>query len=273
MKNLIYQVWSGNLRPGCEYSKELFEKYADRIGAKYRLDIDPNIASQVCEYNMYYEWLNFMLDDSFLEYDNVMLVDMDVFPIEGLKDNIFEEFASYKKDIGICTEPFQGKYRASTTIGGGINNQNDEAWTDAVRRYYNKVMPRDTDRYVKIYNAGMVMISKGGMIKARERFDSFQGYINKMKSYRLPKFYQSDQMYIHAMAVAHTDYVEMHNGWNGYVHYTRGPLGEKEPIHDGRTAESKMVHIQLSGADFFNRDQLWKITNTPLKEWQNELMG
>ncbi len=97
MKNLIFQVWSGNLRPGCEYSKELFENYADQIGAEYRLDVDPNIASQVCEYNMYYEWLNFMLDDSFLEYDNVMLVDMDVFPIEGIKENIFESLHLMKK--------------------------------------------------------------------------------------------------------------------------------------------------------------------------------
>ena len=81
MKNLIYQVWAGELRPGCNYSQKLFKKYAKNINADYRLDIDPNIASKICDFPMYFEWLNPILDDSFLEYDNVLVVDMDVFPV------------------------------------------------------------------------------------------------------------------------------------------------------------------------------------------------
>ena len=87
MKNLIYQVWAGELRPGCNYSQKLFKKYAKNINADYRLDIDPNIASKICDVPMYFEWLNPILDDSFLEYDNVLVVDMDVFPVAGLKQN------------------------------------------------------------------------------------------------------------------------------------------------------------------------------------------
>ena len=36
MKNLIYQVWAGELRPGCNYSQKLFKKYAKNINADYR---------------------------------------------------------------------------------------------------------------------------------------------------------------------------------------------------------------------------------------------
>ena len=116
MKNLIYQVWAGEMRPGCKYSEKLFREYAQKIGADYRLDIDPNIASKYVKgkNGMYFEWLNPMLDDSFLEYDKVCVIDLDVFPVENLTANIFDEPI---KDFGICTEPFQGKYRESTTIG------------------------------------------------------------------------------------------------------------------------------------------------------------
>ena len=47
-KNLIYQVWAGELRSACKHSSKLMKEYADRIGADYRLDIDPNIASSLC---------------------------------------------------------------------------------------------------------------------------------------------------------------------------------------------------------------------------------
>ena len=109
MKNLIYQVWAGEMRPGCRYSEKLFREYAEKIGADYRLDISPNIASKhVRKDGMYFEWLNPMFDDSFLEYDKVCVIDLDVFPVENLTTNIFDEPI---KDFGICTEPFQGKYR------------------------------------------------------------------------------------------------------------------------------------------------------------------
>ena len=81
MKNLIYQVWAGEMRPACKYSEKLFREYAERVGADYRLDLSPNIASQHIpgKDGMYFEWLNPMLDDSFLEYDKVCVIDLDVF--------------------------------------------------------------------------------------------------------------------------------------------------------------------------------------------------
>ena len=140
MKNLIYQVWAGDMRPGCRYSEKLFRQYAERVGADYRLDISPNIASKYVKgkNGMYFEWLNPMLDDSFLEYDKVCVIDLDVFPVENLNTNIFDEPI---KDFGICTEPFQGKYRESTTIGKNINKKSDERWGQAVKSKYGATLP------------------------------------------------------------------------------------------------------------------------------------
>ena len=158
MKNLIYQVWAGEMRPGCRYSEKLFREYAQKNGADYRLDISPNIASKfVRKDGMYFEWLNPMLDDSFLEYDKVCVIDLDVYPVENLSANIFDEPI---KDFGICTEPFQGKYRESTTIGKNINKKNDERWARAVKSKYGATMPRDADGHLKVYIAGMVMFTK-----------------------------------------------------------------------------------------------------------------
>lgn len=270
MKNLIYQVWAGELRPGCHYSSKLVKEYADRIGADYRLDIDPRIASAKCDVPMYFEWMNPLIDDSFLEYDNVCVMDMDIFPVDGLEEDIFDVSEGY--DCGICTEPFQGKYRASTTIGGSINSENDERWAREVERLYGTKLPRDRDGYLKVYNAGMVVLSKNAMKIARKNFVPFQKYIDDMRRAGLGRFYTVDQNYFHAMMVEHLNYVEMDKGWNSYVHYVRGPMSAKTPIHDGRPrgkyGKTRLVHIQLSGADHFDDAKLHRITNKPMKSWK-----
>ena len=267
MKNLIYQNYTGNLGNPEIFSKTLFKEYADCIGADYRFDLDPNIASKHSNVNFYFEFLNFMFDDSFLEYDNVMIVDMDVYPVNGLTESIFDEFASTGKEFGICTEPFQGKLRETVTVGAGINKANDEKWNQVIAKTYGKQMPRDKDNNLKVYNAGMVLVSKQGMLTAREKFAPFQHYINTVRGIGLGKFYAADQNYFHSQMVIHGNYAELDNGWNGYVHYIRGPLGDITPIHDGRTKNSKFVHIQLSGASSFDDSKLYRITNLPMEKW------
>ena len=263
-KNLIYQVWAGDLRAGCKHSEKLFRAYAERIGADYRLDIDPDIAGKTCDVPMYFEWLNPMIDDSFLEYDKVLVVDMDIFPAVNA-DNIFEEDV---KDVGICTEPFQGEYRASTTIGGHINKINDERWAAYCKSVYQVELPRDYLNNLKVYNAGMVLFTKEGLIKCKEKFTSFQRYINTIRGANIGRFYTVDQNYFHAMMCKHLDYTELSNDWNCYVHYIRGPLGDEEPIHDGRGDFPQFVHIQLSGADYFSDSTLDSITNDPITTWR-----
>jgi len=266
MKTLIYQVWEGELRPACKYSEKLFRQYADRIGADYRLDINPNIASKYVsdDNSKYFEWLNPIVDDSFLEYDKVCVVDLDVFPVDNLKENIFDEPI---KNFGVCTEPFQGKYRQSTRINGGISKESDEKWASEVKKQYKSVMPRDNDGHLKVYNAGMVVFTKEAMKLAREKFIPYQEYFDTMKKTGLSRFYTVDQNYFHAMMVTHSDYTEMDNGWNSYIHFVSGPLALQDNINDSRNKFTKFVHVQLSGADYFDDAKINRIVNLSRSEW------
>ena len=88
MKNIIYQYWQGNLKPGVVYSTELMKKYADKIDAEYRFDHNKIIAGKKVNVPIYYEPANPLVDSSFDEYDNVALIDIDVFPVEGLEENL-----------------------------------------------------------------------------------------------------------------------------------------------------------------------------------------
>ena len=69
MKNIIYQYWQGNLKPGVIYSTKLMKEYADRIGAEYRFDHNIQIASKTVNVPIYDDPANPLVDPSFDEYD------------------------------------------------------------------------------------------------------------------------------------------------------------------------------------------------------------
>lgn len=248
------------MRSGVLASKANMEAYAARIGADYRFDKDPNRASKLCDVRWYYEKLNVLLDPAFLEYDKVLSVDMDVFAVEGLQQSVFDEPI---EDIGICTEPHQPKLRATLTTN--ICRASDERWAELVRRKWNIEMPR-VDGLLKVFNTGMVVYTRDGLRKAVKSFRPFQEYIDLVRV--LPSFYAIDQNYLHAMMVAHLNYTEMDNEWNRYVHYVGSPEQKPRPVFDSRTKDTKFVHIQLRGADDFDAQRLWRITNCPQAEWQ-----
>lgn len=264
MRNLIYQVWCGTLSEEAKVSSKLMKQYADRIGAEYLLHMNPNIASKrVDSDGPYWEWLNPVIDDSFLEYDNVLVTDLDVFPVENLNENIFEQNFG---DIGACSEPFQGKQRATVTVGGHINKANDERWASVIKEKWNVALPRDNDGHLKVYNAGVVIFSNEGMRKARN-WMPFQEYINLMRSKNFQRFYTVDQNYFHAMAfVNDINFVEMDNGWNSQIHYVRGPLAITGNINDERNAKTKFVHVQMTGHKW-NEPHLQEVVNLPQSKW------
>jgi hypothetical protein len=260
--NLIYQCWTGPMRSGVSASRKSIEAYAARIGAKYRFDQDPNIAGKVCDVPMYFEWLNPLLDTSFDYYDKVAVLDCDVYAVEGLCQYIFDIPVG---DVGICTEPDQPRFRKTAT--GPINSANDEAWASACKALYGVSLPR-ADAGLKVYNAGVVMFTRDGIRRARDLFVPFQKYIDDMRNAGLPRFYTVDQNYFHAMMCKHLWYCELDNGWNSYIHYTGDAKQNPRPVNDSRTADTKLVHIQLRGADDFDEAKLWRITNRPRDEWK-----
>jgi hypothetical protein len=229
---------------------------------EYRFDLNPNIASKLVDVAYYYEKLNPLLDDSFLEYDRILFVDSDIYAVDGLTENIFDVPIV---DVGICTEPQQPELRAK--LSGQICGANDERWASMVKIKYLASMPRDSLGRLKVYNTGLMLWTREGIRKARKTFAPFQEYVNAVRKAGLGKFYTIDQNYFHAMMVKYLDYTELDNGWNSYVHYI-GPEQKPRPVNDSRNENTKFVHIQLRGADDFDADKLWRITNLEQSKWE-----
>ena len=108
-KNLIYQYWDGNILPGVKAGSENMKKYAERIGADYLFELNPRFVTNLGGFSPHYGSFKPIYDESFHVYDNVLYADTDVFAVDGLEENIFDNF---NVDMGICTEPFQPKQRS-----------------------------------------------------------------------------------------------------------------------------------------------------------------
>ena len=265
MKNLIYQYWDGPVRESVRAGVNSMKKYADRIGAEYIFEDNPRYIRdrRFGNYSAHYGAFKPVFESPYNEYDNVLFADTDVFPVDGLTENIFEGFNSH---IGICTEPFQPKQRLITL--GRITSQSDNKWANMVEDKWGVKMPRTKERLIKVYNTGVVLYSNKGMEHARKNWVKFDEYVNLVKRSGLDSFYTCDQPYLHAMMfVTNMDVIELDNNWNSYVHGTRDKNQPKRRIVDHRTPETKFVHCQFPGADNMNEEQLLRVVNLPRDQW------
>lgn len=264
MKNMIYQYWQGNLKPGVIYSTELMKKYADKIGAEYRFDHNKIIAGKKVNVPIYYEPANPLVDDSFDEYDNVALIDIDVYPKDNLEKNLFEQLDD--EDAGICTEPNQPHYREIFNVAG-ITNQNDNRWTKLLKDQWNVDYSYDDKNRPMVYNTGVVVISKEGLKKIKSQWPTFQEYVNVVGQRGFPRFYVYFQDYFSAFIHMNGfKFKKMHNGWNSYMHKVGSHPNAK--IGDTRTEETKLVHIMFRTADDWPKEALYQVTNLPVKDWK-----
>lgn len=263
MKNIIYQYWKGPLKPGVLTSTKLMKQYADLIGADYRFDHNIEIASKTVDIPIYYEPANPLVDGSFDDYDNVVLVDIDVFPVEGLTENIFDAIGT--ADAAICTEPEQPYFRSIYNVAG-INLDNDRRWASILKQKWDINYSVDEQQRPLVFNTGVVILSKAGIKKIRSTWPSFQDYVNVMRKSKLPNFYNLFQDYFSAFIHKQDfEFVKLDNGWNSYVH----KLGSHPTarVNDTRTSNTKLVHVMFRTADDWSPDELWRVTNLPVADW------
>lgn len=268
MRNLIYQYYDGPVHPGTKASVGLMSQYAKAVGADHLFEQNPlwlrKQGINLGRYTPHYGQFKVVFDPHFEQYDNVLFLDTDIFPIDGLTENIFDIDVG---DIGICTEGLQPDLRKK--ISGPICHTADERWASVIKRVYDKNMPRRADGLLKVYNSGVVLYSKQGRLSCRERFVPFIEFHRQITSHGISDFYASDQGYLHAMLeVAQLNWIELDPGWNSYVHYKPETSGPNRPVIDTRTQSTKFVHVQLRGADHYNADTLYNITNKPVTEWK-----
>ena len=264
MRNIIYQYWKGPMKSGVKASTKAMKAYAERIGAEYRFDHNKEIASQIVDVPIYYEPANPLVDGFFDQFDNVALIDIDVFPVEGLEQNIFEELDG--EDAGICTEPQQPYFRQIYDVAG-INNMADNRWCRLLKQTWNIDYSYDDKQRPMVYNTGVVVISKAGLAKMKKEWPKFQEYVNVVRNAGFPRFYVFFQDYFSAFIhMKGFKFKALNNGWNSYMH----KLG-KHPnatVNDTRTKDTKLVHIMFRTADDWSETALWQITNLPQDQWQ-----
>jgi hypothetical protein len=258
--NLIYQYWDGKLQPGVTASVNAVKKYADRIGSEYIFEHNPRWQTNLGGYSTHYgafkpifEWGD--------KYENILFLDADVFPIEGLEENIFDH---KNFDIGICTEPFQPKQRTITL--GKITSERDELWAQRIKKLWDIDVPRTEENLIEVFNTGVVLYSSTGIEKFKSQFISFEEYVKGVSD--LTSFYTCDQPYLHAMLFyKDLNLLQLDAGWNSYVHGTRDIHQPTRRLMDWRDENTKFVHCQFAGKYGLYEDLLHKIVNLPQDQW------
>ncbi len=261
--NYIYQQWAGAPKNSAYIGARVMAAYAGNIGAKHDFVVRPYPVHAVGPGSKYYDKFLPIWRGTADHYDNVMFADTDLFPVDGIGKQ--DVFASFTGDVALCTEPLQPSLRQRAT--SGICSNSDEKWAAMVLKEYGIGMPRTEDGRLKVYNTGLVLFSQEGMQIMRANNTKPQDYVNLCAKYKLPPFYAIDQNYIHAM-IFHCGLKvqELGNDWNRFVHYTTHGR-EITGVSDQRTPTTKMVHIQLRGADDFDEETLRRVTNLPQSEW------
>lgn len=87
MVNIILQHFDGDLRPLDKLSIANMQQYADMVGAEYKLvtgkPFNPKLTAPCQKVQM--------IQEEFDEYDDVLMVDIDMFAPKGMTINVFEE--------------------------------------------------------------------------------------------------------------------------------------------------------------------------------------
>ena len=126
-KNIILQHWTGDVNELTKLSVANISKYADKIGAEYKF-IQGNVfrphLSPPCQ-------KIYMLDVVFDEYDNVVMLDPDMFTRKGMNDDIFDKSVT---GIGIVTEVQERLVRSMVRQHPTLADINYPYWGGAVRK-------------------------------------------------------------------------------------------------------------------------------------------
>lgn len=266
MNCAIYQYWDGPEKSGNNAGREAMREYANRIGAEYIYEHNPKWQQNGMKYDPYFGCLKPIYDKSFAKYDYVMFADLDVWPVENLEENIFDQFyAQPEVEIGICEE-IDMPYRRAKRPHDRIGQVNDNRWAEWAEKKWGVKMPRTEEGYLKIYNTGVLVFKTEAFSKMRSKLYPIAQYQRDMNMLGLNSFYPCDQPYLHGQLPLF-NWITMDYKWNSQVCYKEGTSGNNRPVHDLRN-NPNFVHIQLSGADNQDGTKLKRVVNLPVAEWK-----
>jgi len=123
MANIILQHFDGNLRPLDKLSVENIKQYAKLVGAEYELVTGKPFRKHLtapCQ-------KVFMLDEKYDDYDQVLMLDIDMFAPKGMTENVFD-----LDGVGINTETQQRLHREIIGRYSLIANPDYPYWGGAI---------------------------------------------------------------------------------------------------------------------------------------------
>lgn len=123
MKNIILQHYTGTLGRIEKLSIANIKTYADTIGVEYRF-LDGNVWSE--NYRPAFQKL-YMLDEEFDSYDEVLMLDIDMFVTRNNYKNVFKE----ESGIGLHMEIEKGLRNRIANLYPDIASNNHPYWSGA----------------------------------------------------------------------------------------------------------------------------------------------
>ncbi len=273
---LIYQYWDGYLRTDHTLGSEVMKRYADRIGADYIFEHNPNflrnffkcsvesrhLAEGGADYvTAYLGALKPLFAPEYDKYDTILFVDLDVFPSEHLYDSIFDELGD--AEIGIVPEFY--------------DHPMPEHLKDQIREWESRLkrvgidLPQYKDLPIAL-NSGVVLYSKKARLRARkENWFDLEQYIKLVDN--IDPYFFTDQPYLNYMFFHQdVDLKYLDQKWNGHMFtqirgYEDGTIVEVEHF-DRRTPETNFTHFRCERAEQLTNDQILRIVRT--NDWPEE---
>ena len=241
--------------PGVFAGRDNMQAYAKLVGAEYRFDQDQKYMGADAKF---YDALRPVFDVHFHKYDRVLFLDLDVFAVDGLTANIFEEPVV---GVGMCEEMGEAELRAART--SNIDGARDKHWAALAKELWGVIVPRDDKGRVRVFNAGVVLYTREAMINARQNWAPVPEYREAMRARQeLKGFYTLDQPYLHAMThLPGQTFTVIPPQWNRRV------FGKEGYVYDRRADPTHFVHVQITCADHWDAATHHRIVNLPHKEW------
>ena len=242
-KNLIYQFWNGTMPHYALRSSELMQRYANCVGADYKLSFNEHFFSWITNpftrrYEQYFNALRPIYDPWFAQYESVLFVDMDVYP-GVLQEDIFSLEVYSDFDIAMAEEaeqPDQRIYRR-----GPINSVNDKKYAEVIERRFQASPPKMPDGRLKIFNSGVVLYRN--LRSLRAYVPKPDNYIASIKLAGLPRFYCLDQNFLGAIiGTSKVRFFPLDEAWNFRVRNGADP-----------STEYNFLHLQLTGKESWSK--------------------
>ena len=174
MTNIILQHFDGNLRPLDELSMANIKEYAKMVGAEYKLitgrPFRRHLTSPCQKVHM--------LDEEFDGYDQVLMLDIDMFAPKGMTENVFD-----LEGIGLYSEVQNTLHRKIATTYPLFAKYSAPYWGGAIYKMNLEMRKRlrrnlgGNEGWMNSYNKAYVFEDEGIM----HTLANFEGLTNQEK--------------------------------------------------------------------------------------------